>query len=40
MPGDVIYWVSVVKIIKGERDIVSDGLSCVGIELFVCGGVS
>ena len=40
MPGDVIYWVSVVKIIKGEKDIVSDGFSCVGIEFFVCGGVS
>ena len=39
MPGNVIYLVSAVKIIKGGKDIISDGLSCVGIEFFVCGGV-
>ena len=39
MPGYVIYSVSVVKIIKGGKNITSDGLSWVGIEFFVCGGV-
>ena len=37
MPGYVICLVSVVKIVKGGKDIVSDGLSWVGTELFVCG---
>ena len=36
MPGYVIYLVSVVKIIKGGKDIVSDGLTWVGTEFFVC----
>ena len=39
MPGYVIYSVSVVKIINGEKDIVSDGLSGVGTEFVVNGGV-
>ena len=39
MPGYVIYSVSVVKIINGEKDIVSDGLSGVGTEFLVNGGV-
>ena len=39
MLGCVIYSVSVVKIIKDEKDIISDGFSCVGIVFFVCGGV-
>ena len=39
MPGYVIYSVSVVKIIKGGKTIISDGLSWVGIEFFVCGRV-
>ena len=39
MPGYVIYSVSMVKIIEGGKDIVSDGLSGVGTELLVCGGV-
>ena len=39
MPGYVIYSVSVVKIIKGGKDIISDSLSWVRIKLFVCGGV-
>ena len=39
MPGYVIYSVSVVKIVKGGKNIISDGLSWVGTELFVCGGV-
>ena len=39
MPGYVIYSVSMVKIIKGGKDIVSDGLSGVGTEFLVCGGV-
>ena len=38
MLGDVIYLVSVVKIIKGGKDIVSDCLSWVGTEFSVCGG--
>ena len=36
MSGYVIFLVSVVKIIKGGMDIVSDGLSWVGTEFFVC----
>ena len=32
-------FVSVVKIIKGGKDIVSDNLSWVGTEFFVSGGV-
>ena len=32
-----IYLVSVVKIIKGRKDIISDGVSWVGIGFFVCG---
>ena len=40
MPGYIIYSVRVVKIIKGGKDIISDGLSWVGTEFFVCGGVS
>ena len=39
MHGYVIYSVTVVKIIKGGKDIISDGLSWVKIEFFVCGGV-
>ena len=39
MPGYVIYSVSVVKIIKGGKDIVSDGLSWVRTELFASEGV-
>ena len=39
MPGYVIYLVNVVKITEGGKDIVSDGLSEVGTEFFVCGGV-
>ena len=39
MPDHVIYSVSVVKIIKGGKDILSDGLGWVGMEFFVCGGV-
>ena len=39
MSGYVIYLVSVVKIIKGGKDIVSDCLSWVGTKFFVCGGV-
>ena len=35
MSGYVIFLVSVVKIIKGGMDIVSDGLSWVGTEFFV-----
>ena len=31
---------SMVNIIKGGKDIVSDGLSGVGTEFLVCGGVS
>ena len=40
MPGYLIYLVSVAKIIKGQKDIVSDGLSWVGTEFFVCGEIS
>ena len=36
MSGYVIFLVSVVKIIKGGMDIVSDSLSWVGTEFFVC----
>ena len=39
MPSYVIYSVSVVKIIEGGKDIISDGLSGLGTEFFVCGGV-
>ena len=39
MPGYVIYSVSAVKIVKSGKDIVSDGLSWVRTEFFVCGGV-
>ena len=39
MPGYVIYLVSVAKIIKGGKYIVSDGFSCVGTEFFVGGGI-
>ena len=39
MSSYAIYLVSVVKIVKGEKDIISDGLSWVEIELFECGGV-
>ena len=39
MPGYVIYSVSMVKIIKGGKGIVSDGLSRVGTEFVVCGGI-
>ena len=34
-----VEYVSAVKIIKGGKDIIPDGLSWVGIEFFVCGGV-
>ena len=37
--GFVIYSASVDRIIKGGENILSDGLSWVGIELLVCGGV-
>ena len=39
MPGYIIYSVSVVKIMKGGKDIISDGLSWVEIKFFVCEGV-
>ena len=39
MPGYLIYSVSAVKIIKGGKDIIFDGLSWIGIEFFVCRGV-
>ena len=39
MPGYIIYLMSVVKIIKGGKGIVSDGLNWVGTKFFVCGGV-
>ena len=39
MPGYVIYSVSVIKIIEGGIDIVSDGLCGVRNEFFVCGAV-
>ena len=39
MPGYFIYSVSVVKIIKGGKGIISDGFIWVRIELFVCGRV-
>ena len=39
MPGYIIYPVSVVKIIKDGKDIISDGMSWVGAEFFVCRGV-
>ena len=39
MPGYVVYSVIVVKVIKGRKDIVFDGLSWNEIEFFVCGGV-
>ena len=39
MPDYVIYSVSMVKIIKGGKNIVSDGLSGVGTEFRVRGGV-
>ena len=39
MSGYVIYSVSMVMIIKGGKDIFSDGLSGVGTEFLVCGGV-
>ena len=39
MPGYIIYSVSVIKIIKGRKDIISDGLSWVEVEYFTYGGV-
>ena len=36
MPGYIHYSVSVVKIIKGGKNIISDDLSWAGIEFFVC----
>ena len=39
MSSYVIYSVSAVKKIKGGKDIISDGLSWVGIEFFVYGWV-
>ena len=39
MSDYIICLVSVVNIIKGGKDIISDGLSWVRIEFFVCGGV-
>ena len=39
MPGYDVYSVSVVKIIKGGKTVISDGLSLVGIELLVCGEI-
>ena len=39
MPGYIVYSVIVVKVIKGRKDIVFDGLSWNEIEFFVCGGV-
>ena len=35
----VIYSMSVVKIIKGGKDIISDDLSWTGTEFLVCGRV-
>ena len=40
MSGFIIYLMSAVKIIKGEKDTISDGSSWVGIEFLGCGGVS
>ena len=40
MPAYVIYAVNVVKIIKGEKDNISDDLRWVEIEFFAGGGVS
>ena len=37
--GVMIYSVSVLKIVKGGRNIISDGLIWVGIGFFVCGGI-
>ena len=39
MSDYIICLVSVVKITKGGKDIISDGLSWVRIEFFVCRGV-
>ena len=39
MPGYIIYSVSMVKIIKGRKDIISDDLKGVGTEFLVCGEV-
>ena len=39
MPSNVIYTVRVVKIIRGGKDIVSDGFSWVRTKFFVSGGV-
>ena len=38
MSGFVIYSVCLVKIIQSGKDIISDDLGWVGIELLVCGG--
>ena len=40
IPAYVIYSMGVVKIIKGGKHIVSDGLSWVTTEFFVCGRVT
>ena len=40
MSGFFVYLMGVLKIIKGRKDIISDGLSWVRIEFLVCGGVS
>ena len=39
MSDFVIYSVGVVKVIKGGKGIVSDGLSWVGIDFLLNGGV-
>ena len=39
IPGYIIYSMSFVKIIKGGKNIISDGLSWIGTELFACGRV-
>ena len=39
MSGFVIYSVGAVKIIKGGKEVISDGLSLVGIKFLVCRGV-
>ena len=39
MPGYVIYSMSFVKIIKGGKDIISDGLSWIRTEFLACGRI-
>ena len=39
MSGLVIYSVSVVKVIEGGENIISNGLCSVSVEVLVSGGV-